>query len=72
MKAAVMTGIKKVEIQERRMPEPKDDEVLVKIEYVGVCGSDLHYYGAGRIGNFVVKPPFIVGHEAGGTVVKTG
>ena len=36
MKAAVMTGIKKVEIQERPMPEPKDDEVLVKIEYVGV------------------------------------
>lgn len=72
MKAAVMTGIKKVEIQERPMPEPKDDEVLVKIEYVGVCGSDLHYYGAGRIGNFVVKPPFILGHEAGGTVVKTG
>ena len=61
MKAAVMTGIKKVEIQERPMPEPKDDEVLVKIEYVGVCGSDLHYYGAGRIGNFVVKPPFILG-----------
>ena len=44
MKTAVMTEIGKSEIQQRPSPQPKDDEVLVKIEYVGVCGSDLHYY----------------------------
>ena len=44
MKTAVMTDIMQVEIQERPIPQPKDDEVLVKVEYVGICGSDLHYY----------------------------
>lgn len=72
MKTAVMTDIKKVRIEEREKPVPKDGEVLVKVEYVGICGSDLHYYESGRIGNFIVKPPFVLGHEAGGTVVETG
>lgn len=72
MKTAVMTDIQKIEIQERDIPSPKENEVLVKIEYVGICGSDLHYYESGRIGNFIVKPPFVLGHEAGGTVVEAG
>lgn len=72
MKTAVMTAIEEVEIQRRPIPVPKEDEVLVKIEYVGICGSDLHYYESGRIGNFIVKPPFVLGHEAGGTVVEVG
>ena len=72
MKTAVMTDLRKVEIQERPIPQPKDDEALVKVEYVGICGSDLHYYEAGRIGNFIVETPFVLGHEAGGTVVEVG
>lgn len=67
-----MTKLKYCEIQERPIPEPKDDEVLVKVENVGVCGSDLHYYESGRIGNFIVEYPFVLGHEAGGTVVEVG
>ena len=46
--------------------------MLVKLEYVGICGSDLHYYESGAIGGYVVKPPFVLGHEPGGIVVKTG
>lgn len=46
MKTAVMTGISQVEIQQRPIPVPADDEVLVKVEYVGICGSHL----ARRIG----------------------
>lgn len=72
MKTAVMTAIREMEIQERPIPVPKEDEVLVKIEYVGICGSDLHYYESGRIGDFVVDPPFVLGHEAGGTVIEVG
>lgn len=72
MKTAVMTDIMQVEIQRRPIPKPKDNEVLVKVEYVGICGSDLHYYESGRIGDFVVKPPFVLGHEAAGTVVEAG
>lgn len=72
MKTAVMTELRKVEVQERPIPVPGKNEVLVKIEYVGICGSDLHYYESGRIGDFIVEPPFVLGHEAGGVVVETG
>lgn len=72
MKTAVMTALKTVELQEWAIPVPKDNEVLVKIEYVGICGSDLHYFEAGRIGDFVVNGPLVLGHEAAGTVVEAG
>ena len=57
------------------VPEPtikKDDEVLLKIEVVGVCGSDVHYYETGRIGSQIVKYPFVVGHECAATVEAIG
>ena len=72
MKVALMTDLEKINIVERDIPQPKPDEVLVKLEYVGVCGSDLHYYEHGRIGDFIVQFPFVLGHEAGGVVVETG
>ena len=43
MKVAVMTGIGKMGFEERDIPKPAADEVLVKLEYVGICGSDMHY-----------------------------
>lgn len=72
MKVAIMTDIAKVELTKRDIPRPKADEVLVRVEYVGVCGSDLHYYENGGSGPNIVKPPFVLGHEAGGTVVEVG
>lgn len=72
MRAAVMTGVGKIEMQTRPMPVPKDNEVLVKIRHVGICGSDLHYYEHGRIGNYVVEGPMILGHESAGEVVGFG
>lgn len=72
MKAAVMNGIGKIGFEEREIPRPQDDEVLVKLDYVGICGSDLHYYETGAIGDYVVEPPFVLGHEPGGVVVEVG
>ena len=72
MKTAVMLGIGKMGFEEREIPQVKEDEVLVKLEYVGICGSDLHYYESGAIGDYVVNPPFVLGHEPGGTVVEVG
>ena len=72
MKTAVMTKVRNIEFVERPIPKPEPYEVLVRLEYVGICGSDVHYYEAGRIGNFVVEPPFVLGHEASGTVVEIG
>lgn len=72
MKVAVMEGIGKMGFEERDIPSPKADEVLVKLDYVGICGSDLHYYETGAIGDYVVEPPFVLGHEPGGVVVEVG
>ena len=65
-----MEGIGKVIFTQRAIPRPKPGEVLIKLEYVGICGSDLHYFEHGRIGDFVVEPPFVLGHEAAGIVVE--
>lgn len=73
MKAQVLTGIRRMEM--RDVPDPKlsrDTDVLLKIEEVGVCGSDIHYYETGRIGSQVVQYPFIVGHECAGRVISVG
>lgn len=72
MQAAVMTEFGKIEFQEKNVPEAKANEVLVQVDYVGICGSDLHYFEHGRIGNFIVELPFILGHEVAGTVVAVG
>ena len=72
MKAAVMTAVMKSEIVEMDIPNINEKEVLVKIEYVGVCGSDLHFYEHGHIGEVKVQYPFILGHEAAGIIVEVG
>ena len=70
--AAVMHGTRDVRVEERAVPEPGPHEVLVEIKAVGVCGSDVHYYEEGRIGDFVVREPLILGHESAGVVVGLG
>lgn len=72
MKTAVMLDIHSMGFETRPTPMPARNEVLVKVEYVGICGSDLHYYHQGRIGDYVVEPPFVLGHESAGSVVALG
>lgn len=71
-RAAYMTELNKMEIREIPVPEPKDQEVVVKLEYVGICGSDVHYFHDGRCGDFIVDGEFMLGHECAGTIVKLG
>ncbi|KAI0383479.1 GroES-like protein [Hypomontagnella monticulosa] len=47
-------------------------DVLVAVNYTGICGSDVHYWEHGAIGHFVVKDPMVLGHESSGTVVEVG
>ena len=47
-------------------------EVQIRMVAVGICGSDVHYLVNGKIGDFVVKAPMILGHEAAGIVSKLG
>jgi L-iditol 2-dehydrogenase len=70
--AAVMTGVQQMEIQEVVMPICGENDVLIESAYIGVCGSDVHYYELGKFGTNEVKPPFILGHEYSGTIVETG
>lgn len=73
MKAAFLTKPYNIEIREIEKPEIKNpDDVLVRVKSVGICGSDVHYYKEGRIGEFVVKQPLILGHESAGIVEKVG
>jgi L-iditol 2-dehydrogenase len=73
IKAAVLHGIGDLRIEDVPMPAIKNDQdVLVKMAAVGVCGSDVHYYTHGRIGDWVVEQPLILGHESAGIVVEVG
>ena len=71
-KTFYMTGIEKIELGEAPMPKMGPDDVLIKVQSVGVCGSDLHYYRSGSIGDFKVEFPFVLGHEAAGVVCDVG
>jgi L-iditol 2-dehydrogenase len=72
MRAAFLTGKEKIEIRETPPPTPKPGEVMVRVKKVGICGSDVHYFKDGRIGEQIISGPFIIGHEAAGEVVETG
>lgn len=72
MKVAVMTGPMKMKWEERDIPQPGLGELQIKLEYVGVCGSDLHFYSDGRLANWVPKEPLVLGHEPGGVVSAVG
>ncbi|MFD6857382.1 NAD(P)-dependent alcohol dehydrogenase [Rhodococcus sp. NPDC060090] len=72
MRAAVLVEPGRIVVEERPVPQPGPGDVLVRVASVGVCGSDAHYYREGRIGEFVVEAPLVLGHEASGTVVAVG
>lgn len=59
-------------LEQRPIPSPKQNEVLLRMACVGICGSDVHYLVKGGIGDFIVRKPMVMGHEASGTVVKLG
>ena len=72
MRASLLIEPGVVELQSVPVPELEPDQVLVEIAAVGVCGSDVHYYHEGRIGDFVVEQPMILGHEASGVITAVG
>lgn len=67
-RVAVLTGERKIEIIGLPVPEIEDDEILVKVEQVGICGTDVHEYKGDPFGYI----PIELGHEGTGTVVKLG
>ncbi|KAL5611317.1 hypothetical protein FOBRF1_007434 [Fusarium oxysporum] len=62
-----------VKFAQRPIPQlSSPNDVLVAVNYTGICGSDVHYWDHGRIGQFVVQEPMVLGHESAGTVVEVG
>ncbi len=72
MKIAHLYGIHDVRIEEAPRPEPGPGEVLLRIKAVGLCGSDVHYYREGAIGDAVVKEPLVGGHEFSAQIAALG
>lgn len=72
MKVCVLTGKQKMEWTERDIPQPGKGELQIKLEYVGVCGSDLHFYQEGQLANWTLDGPLALGHEPGGVVTAIG
>lgn len=73
MRTLVLEGIREFVIQD--LPKPilnNANEVLIKLGAVGICGSDIHYYSEGKIGDQLVQYPFIMGHECTGVVEEIG
>jgi len=70
MKLVALNQMQMMDVPDPVLREPHD--VLLKLERVGVCGSDVHYYETGRIGSQVVQYPFTVGHECAASIVKIG
>src|SRR5690625_1256869 len=68
MRAVVIEKAQHLSISEIPDPTPGADEVLIRVAYVGICGSDLHYYFEGRNGEFRLREPLIPGHEVSGEI----
>ena len=68
MKAAVITAPGEIAIEEVADPTPGDNDVVVEVAAVGICGTDLHIFE----GEFAPKLPIVPGHEMSGTVVAVG
>ncbi|KAF5130256.1 putative D-xylulose reductase A [Metarhizium anisopliae] len=71
--AFVLQSIRNVSFEDRPVPSLRDEyDVRVRIERTGICGSDVHYWQKGRIGDFVLESPIVLGHESCGVVVEVG
>ena len=67
-RVAMLTGERKIEVKEFKIPEINEDEILVKIEGCGICGTDVHEYKGDPFGLI----PVVLGHEGSGEIVKIG
>ncbi|GAB2855871.1 L-idonate 5-dehydrogenase [Streptomyces deserti] len=72
MLGCVLHGQGDLRVDELPVPVPGAGQALVAVRYGGVCGSDLHYWRHGGVGDFRLKEPMVLGHEVAGTVVSYG
>ncbi|MCK2024018.1 L-idonate 5-dehydrogenase [Microbacterium sp. kSW2-24] len=68
MKSLVIHGKEDIRWDDREIPEPGAGEVRLRVGFVGICGSDLHYYFHGANGEYTIREPLVPGHELSGVV----
>jgi len=72
MLSCVIHGAHDLRLENRDIPEPGSNEVLVRLGAGGICGSDLHYFHEGGVADFRIRQPMILGHEVAGEIVRCG
>ena len=72
MRVCVLHGARDLRLEERPAAPLGPSQVRLQFGAGGICGSDLHYYYEGRVGDFAVREPLILGHEVAGEVIETG
>lgn len=72
MKCYVLYGPKDIRPETKPVPQVTENDILIRVATVGICGSDIHYYLNGAIGDFILRDPFVLGHEFAGTVEAVG
>ena len=73
MKTMALTGIREMRMIDSPAPKISNEtDVLIRLTHMGICGSDLHLYSTGQIGDNLVKFPFVLGHEGCGMVEQVG
>ena len=68
MQVARLHGVGDIRVGDEAVPEPGPDEELVRVTAVGICGSDLHWWDQGGIGDAQLARPLVLGHEGGGVI----
>jgi L-iditol 2-dehydrogenase len=72
MRVAELVGVRQFQLKEEAIGGPGPGEVQVRVEAVGICGSDMHSYSEGAVGDTPCVYPMVLGHEPAGTITKTG
>ncbi|OTA59657.1 GroES-like protein [Hypoxylon sp. EC38] len=71
--AFVLQSVQNISFENREVPNLRDEfDVRVHIKQTGICGSDIHFWQRGRIGDFVLNSPIVLGHESSGVIVEVG
>ena len=68
MRAARLYGVGEIRLGDEPVPEPGPGQTLVQVTAVGLCGSDLHWFSEGAIGDAQLSRPLVLGHEAAGVI----
>jgi L-iditol 2-dehydrogenase len=72
MQVAELTGLRHFDVVDRPLADPGPGELQVRVSAIGICGSDMHAYSEGSVGESPCQYPMVIGHEPSGVVVKTG